>query len=139
VCLSATAANAPGTSKAASVGGLFHCKKKTAGRQPVPSPLIVRMHPQTSTFLAEKGGGLGRGLRRMAQLRMMKPASVSMAKSAGYGPGCSRRDVLDLQAVGEFDKAHFQVLGFRDVMGGFHHAFQPLSIGGDQRHVFTGH
>ena len=54
-------------------------------------------------------------------------------------PGCSWRDVLDLQAVGEFDKAHFQVLGFRDAMGGFHHAFQPLSIGGDQRHVFTGH
>ena len=66
--------------------------------------------PQISTFLAEKGGR-----------------------------GCSWRDVLDLQAVGEFDKAHFQVLGFRDAMGGFHHAFQPLSIGGDQRHVFTGH
>src|ERR1700693_2635535 len=24
-------------------------------------------------------------------------------------------------------------------MGGFHHALQPLTIGGDQRHVFTGH
>ena len=34
------------------------------------------------------------------------------------------------------DKAHFQVLGFRDVVGRLHHAFQPLSVGGDQRRVF---
>jgi hypothetical protein len=50
----------------------------------------------------------------------------------------SWRNVLDVYPIAESDKAHFQVIGFRQTSGGRHHAFQSLGIGRDQRGVFTG-
>ena len=50
----------------------------------------------------------------------------------------SWRDFLDVQATGEFDNAHFHIVGFRQTTGGAQDAFQPRSIGSDQQRVFTG-
>jgi hypothetical protein len=62
--------------------------------------------------------------------RIIHPASASAFPNACLCDRGSWYDVLHVHTI-EFDQTHFDVVGFCQIAGSWHHAFQPRLIGSD--------
>jgi hypothetical protein len=77
-----------------------------------------------------------RQFREIAQAkRSRSPQGPPPASRSSAGLIKSWQDVFDIGAVGEFDQTHFYVAGCCQITSSRQHAFQPRSIGGDQRRI----